>query len=92
MPLTLTWSANCVLASKAKRNAVPVQEGNPAVAAVNNPTAATFKITDSKLYIPVVFLSTQDDNKLLEKLKTGFKRNTKWNKHRLEMSNQIKSQ
>ena len=34
---------------------------------------ATFSITDTKLYIPVVTLSTQDNPKLLEQLKSGFK-------------------
>ena len=50
-----------------------------------------FKITDTKLYVPVVTLSTQDDNKLLEQLKTGFKRTIKWNKYRSGMSNQTKN-
>ena len=35
---------------------------------------ATFLITDTKLYVPVVTLSTQDDTKLLQELKSGFKR------------------
>ena len=48
-------------------------DANPAVAATNNPTNATFKITDTKLYVPVVTLSTKDDNKFLEQLRTGFK-------------------
>ena len=34
---------------------------------------ATFEITDTKLYIPVVTLSTQDNSKLLQQLKPGFK-------------------
>ena len=36
-------------------------------------------------------LSAENDNKLLEQLKTGFKRTIKWNKYRLEMSNQTKN-
>ena len=32
-----------------------------------------FKITDTKLYVPVVTLSTQDNVKLLQQLKSGFK-------------------
>ena len=64
--LTLTWSQNCVLISRAYR------EANPAVAGTNNPTNATFKIKDTKLYVPVVILSAQDGNELLEQLKTGF--------------------
>ena len=34
----------------------------------------TFSITDSKLYVPIVTLSTQDHAELLEELKFGFKR------------------
>ena len=33
----------------------------------------TFKITDTKFYVPVVTLVTQDDAKLLQKFKSGFK-------------------
>ena len=89
--LILTWSENCVLTSKATRDAVPAQGGNPAVTRVNNPTNARFKITDTKLYVPVVTLSTKDDNNFLEQLKSGFKRTIKWNNHRSEMTNQTKT-
>ena len=34
----------------------------------------TFAITDTKLYVPIVTLSTQDNAKLLEQLKSSFKR------------------
>ena len=89
--LILTWSENCVLTSKATRDAVPAQGGNPAVTRVNNPTNAIFKITDTKLYVPVVTLSTKDDNNFLEQLKSGFKRTIKWNKYRSEITNQTKT-
>ena len=39
----------------------------------NSAGAGTFEITDSKLYVPVVTLSTQDNFKLLQQLKHGFK-------------------
>ena len=65
--LILTWSENFVLTSKATRDAVPAQGGNPAVAAVNNPANATIKITEVKLYVPIVTLSTKNDKALLEK-------------------------
>ena len=42
---------------------------------------ATFAITDTKLYVPVVTLSTQDNAKLLEQLKSRFKRVINWNKY-----------
>ena len=70
--LILTWSENCVITSKETRDADP--NADSVVRAVNNPTNVTFKITDTKLYVPVVTLSTEDDNKLLGQLKTGFKR------------------
>ena len=38
-----------------------------------------FSITDTKLYVPVVTLSTQDNTKLLQQLKSGFKRTINWN-------------
>ena len=41
----------------------------------------TFALTDSKLYVPVVNLSTQDNKKLLQQLKSGFKRTVNRNKY-----------
>ena len=43
------------------------------------------------MYVPVVTLSTEDDNNFLEQLKSGFKRTIKWNKYRSEMTNQTKT-
>ena len=40
-----------------------------------------FKITNTNLHVPVVTLSTKDNEKLLEKLKSGFKRVINWNKY-----------
>ena len=40
-----------------------------------------FKITDTKLYVPVVTLSTQDNAKLFQQLKPGFRRTINWNKY-----------
>ena len=51
----------------------------PAIVA---PTGSEFQITDTKLYVPVVTLSKENDIKLLEQLKSGFKRTIKWNKYR----------
>ena len=57
----------------------------------DNPTGATFKITDPELYVPVVTLSTENDKRLVEQLRTGFKRTIKWNKYRSEMTNQTEN-
>ena len=40
-----------------------------------------FKITETKIYVPVVTLATQDNAKLLQQLKSGFKRTINWNKY-----------
>ena len=91
--LILTWSENCVLISKATRGKVigTGTDENPQLSEINNPTNAIFKITDIKLYVPVVTLSTKDDNNFLEQLKSGFTRIIKWNKYRSAMTNQTKT-
>ena len=47
----------------------------------NSNAAGTFAIDDTKLYVPVVTLSTEDNAKLLQQLKSGFKRVINWNKY-----------
>ena len=42
---------------------------------------ATFKITDAKLYVPVVTLSSKDNVKLSKLSSEGFKRPIYWNKY-----------
>ena len=84
--IRLTCLMECVLVGRAFR-------GPPAAAAnrINSPTSANFEITDCKLYVPVVTLSVENDNKLLEQLKSGFRRSAKWNKYLSQMSNQNKN-
>ena len=89
--LTLTWSENCVLTDITTKEATAAQGDNLARPAIIAPANATFKITDTKLYMRVVTLSTEGDNYFLEQLKSGFKRTIKWNKYRLEMTNQTKT-
>ena len=60
--LTLTWPENCILTNITTQTAAAVQGDNPARERIDAPTNATFKITDTKLYVPVVTLSTKDDN------------------------------
>ena len=81
--LILTWFKNCVLIDKLTRDA---DYDDLIVHKIDNAENATFKITDTKLYVPVVTLSKENDIKLLEKLKSGFKRTIKWNKYRSQMS------
>ena len=53
------------------------------------PTKLECKITDTRLYVPVVSLSKENDVKLLEQLKSGFKRTIKCNKYRSQMTIQL---
>ena len=78
--LILTWFKNCVLISKAAREAN--YGANPVVWKIDNPKNAIFEITDTRLYVPVVTLSKGNDSNLFEHLKSGFKRAIKWNKCR----------
>ena len=47
-----------------------------------------FAITDKKLYVPVVTLSTQDTAKLLQQLKSGFKLTIKCHKYQSKTTTQ----
>ena len=46
-------------------------------------TTATFKITDAKLYVPIVTLSVEDNSKLSKLLSEGFKRSIYWNEYKV---------
>ena len=69
--IILTWSKNCGLADMTAAN--------------NPPTRLEFQIKDTKLYVPAVTLSKENDIKFSEKLKLGFKNIIKWNKYRSQM-------
>ena len=52
----------------------------------------TFGITDTKCYVPVVTLLTQDKMKLLKQLESGFKRTKNLNNYQSKITNQIQNQ
>ena len=74
----------CVLIDKLTRYAN--YNVNPRVSEINNPENRIFQITDTKLYVPAVSLSKENDINILELLKSGFKRTIKWNKYRSQMT------
>ena len=76
--LELKWNKNCVITSLERRQV----DAGPPVVRDNAPTGATLNITDSKLYVPVVTLSRDNEIKLLANLKSGLKREIIWNKYR----------
>ena len=51
------------------------------IATGNQNQNETFAITDTKLYVPVVTLSSQENTKFFQQLKSGFKRAINWNKY-----------
>ena len=71
--LSLRWIENCVLTT------APID----ADANASGADSATFKITDAKLYVPIVTLSAEDDAKLSKLLGKGFKRYIYWNKYKV---------
>ena len=73
--LILTWFKTCVLIDKLTREAN--YDVDPNVYEIDNPENAILKITDTKLFVPVLTLSKENDIKLLEQLKSGFKRTIK---------------
>ena len=56
----------------------------------NNITEANFVITSTKLYVPVVTFSINDNIKFLENIKQEFKQTISWNKHRSKITMQTK--
>ena len=45
----------------------------------------TFKIRNTKLYVPIVTLSTKDNVNLTKQLNEGFKRPVYWNEHKTKI-------
>ena len=66
---------NCEISLQLKWSKNSILVGG--TAANQNPI---FKITDTKLYVPVVTLSIQVNIKLLKQLESIFKRTINWNK------------
>ena len=75
----LKWDKSCIITTQ--QLGINLDGGNTAA-----PTGAILNINDCKLYIPVVTLSKNDEIELLTNLKSGFKREIKWNKYRSQMS------
>ena len=68
MPL-INWEVNFILA------------WSPTCVITNSNGDGTFEITDTKLDVLVVTLSTKENTKFLQQLKSGFKRVINWNKY-----------
>ena len=69
--LELNWNNNCV-----KYGADTYAGGDN-----DNNRETTFQITSTKLYVPIVTLSTKDNVNLAKQLNEGFKRSVYWNEY-----------
>ena len=70
--LELNWNNNCVM-----HGADTYAVGDNA-----NNRETTFKIISTKLYVPIVTLSTKDNVNLTKQLNEGFKRSVYWNEYK----------
>ena len=85
----MIYSENCVLIDIITQAANP--NVDPAIAAINAQTNVTFEIKDTRWYVSVVTLTTEDNKNLSEQSKLlEFKRIIKLNKYRSEMTTQTK--
>ena len=66
--------------------AVRAEEKKNDPPAIDASTGLEFQITDTKLYVPAVTLSKENEKKLLEQLKSVFKGTVKWNKYKSQMT------
>ena len=72
--LEFNWVENCLMYGNDVYNAADKN---------NNDT--TFKITNTKLYVPIVTLLTEGNLKLAKQLNEGFKISAYWNQYKTEM-------
>ena len=70
--LELNWNNNCVM-----YGADTYADGDNA-----NNRETTFKITSTKLYVPIVTLPTKNNVYLTKQLNEGFKRPVYWNEYK----------
>ena len=73
--LNLTWKIECVLSF------LDDDAGNPE----NN---AVFIINDTKMYVPVVTLSKEDNKNFIEQQNKGFQRSIYWNEYKIKVINE----
>ena len=67
--------------SNCKINHILTWSANCVISSAAASQNTTFAITDTKLYVLVITLSTQNNAKLLQQLKSEFERTINWNKY-----------
>ena len=80
--LDLSCSKNCIITEISRTlNIHP----NPPILSLRT-TGVIFQMTNAKLYVPVVIFFINNNIKILENIKQGFKITIFWNKYRSEIT------
>ena len=82
--LSNVWRTPEILLINSKINHIAICSANCLISAANG--ATEFAITDTKLYIPVAAVPAKHNPKLLQKIKSGFKRTINWNKYQSKVT------
>ena len=80
------YLSNCKISLRLKRSRNYI-----AVTGTTNNPNPTFQIKDTKLYVPVVTLSTHENIIHLKQLESAFKRIINWNKYLAKTANQART-
>ena len=88
--LGLKWLEDFVMSEILRTSEVPANPPNPRTGPTST-SDATFQINNVKLYVLVVTLSTNNNIKILEKIKHGFKITVSRTKYRSEITTQPKN-
>ena len=78
--LHLRWTKECIISEISRTSRLASNSFVQELA--TSATTATFQINNTKLYVPVITLSINDNIKFLGNIKQGFERTISWNKHR----------
>ena len=84
--LSDTWRITEMPLINCEINLILTWSGNFGISNSAANQATTFATNDSKCYVPIVTLLTQDNVKLLQQLKSGFKRTINWNKYQSKLA------
>ena len=84
IPLDLKWNNNCVMYAADTYAGGDTYDTyiDTYADTYANIRETTFQITSTKLYVPVVTLSTKDNVNLAKQLNEGFKRSVYWNEYK----------
>ena len=78
--LQFKWSRNCIIVAGTKQQIMVANNENP-----------TFQINNTKVYVPVVILLTEENINCLKQLESGLKRTINQNKYQAKTTIKYKT-